>query len=235
MTRSRRQFNSAMGYQTTADWSKRRAPLLHSGGAGALPASATKQIHITFLNKYKHLIWVTDMKYDEDKVREEIAAAPAGTKVYFGCDSRRYKRKNGEWWASYATVIVLHISGSKGCRVFGLLERERDYSGSMKMRLLKEVHKAVEMVLRFEEDLILNDIEYEVHLDINSDAGCKSNVAMKEALGYVLGTVGIRPLFKPDAFASSCAADCFEYKDTINPIPRRKVRSYLQNQHKATG
>ena len=174
------------------------------------------------------------MKYDEDTVRQELAAAPPNTRVYFGCDSRRYKRKNGEWWVSFATVIVIHLSGRHGCRVFGLLERERDYTGSMKMRLLKEVQKAVEMVLRFEEDLILGDLEYEVHLDINSDVRCKSNVAMKEALGYVLGTVGVTPLFKPDAFASSCAADCFEYKDIDQPISRRRVRNYLQNQHKKT-
>jgi len=169
------------------------------------------------------------MRYDESLVRQEMTEAPPNTKVYFGTDSRRYKRKkSGEWWVSYATVIVLHLEGSKGCRVFGLVEQERDYSGSMKMRLLKEVHKVVEMVLRFEEDLILNDLEYEVHLDINSDEKCKSNVAMKEALGYVLGTVGVRPLFKPEAFASSCAADCFEYKDIPKPIPRRKVRHHLQ-------
>lgn len=171
------------------------------------------------------------MKYDEDTVRQELADAPPGTRVYFGCDSRRYKRKNGEWWASYATVIVLHIAGQHGCRVFGLLEREQDYTGSMKFRLLKEVQKVVEMVLKFEEDLILNDLDYEVHLDINSDVKCKSNVAMKEALGYVLGTVGITPLFKPDAFASSCAADCFEYKDIPKPIPRRRIRTHLQKQH----
>lgn len=171
------------------------------------------------------------MKYDESKVRHELSVAPKGTKVYFGCDSRRYKRKNGEWWISFATVIVIHIEGSKGCRVFGLLERERDYSGNMKMRLLKEVQKAVDMVLRFEEDLILNDLEYEIHLDINTDINCKSNVAMKEAAGYVLGTIGIRPLFKPDAFASSCAADCFEYKDVNEHVSRRKVKNFLRKQH----
>lgn len=174
------------------------------------------------------------MKYSEDNVRKELAEAPLNTKVYFGCDSRRYRTKKGHWWISFATVVVIHLEGSKGCRVFGLVEKEQDYSGSMKFRLLKEVHKAVEMVLRFEEDLILNDLEYEIHLDINSDEKCKSNIAMKEAAGYVLGTVGIRPLFKPEAFAASCTADCFEYKDECEvdkPIPRRRVRTHLSTQH----
>jgi len=172
------------------------------------------------------------MIYDEQKVREEIASSPPKSKVYFGCDSREYQsKKSKEWWVSYATVVVIHLEGSKGCRVFGLVEKEHSFGRNMKLRLLREVQKVVEMVFRHEEELILNDIEYEVHLDINSDENCKSNVAMKEALGYVLGTVGVRPLFKPEAFASSCAADCFEYKDLPKPMPRRNIKKYLGKTH----
>lgn len=173
------------------------------------------------------------MKYEEEVIRREIEEAEAGTRFYFGCDSRRYKNKKNEWWISFATVIVVHIGGKHGCRVYGLVEKERDYSGSMRMRLVREAHKAAEMAMRFEEDLILNDIDFEIHLDINSDPKeGKSNVAMKEAAGYILGVLGVRPLFKPDAWAASHGADAFEYKTgPKKAIPRRKVRRHLKNIH----
>lgn len=173
------------------------------------------------------------MIYEEDVIREEIANAEPGTKFYFGCDSRRYQNKKKEWWISFATVIVVHLNGKNGCRVYGLVEKERDYSGSMRMRLVREAHKVTEMVMRFEEDMILNDIEFEVHLDINSDPTEKSNIAMKEAGGYILGMLGVRPLFKPEAWAASCGADAFEYKSGKKVIPRRKVRRHLKNIHES--
>lgn len=171
------------------------------------------------------------MLYNKEKVSEEIQNAPAGSKVYFGCDSRRYKRKNGEWWISYTNVIVIHLAEAHGCRVFGIVEKERDYSGSMKLRLVREAQKAVEMVLAHEDDIILGDVEYEVHLDVNSDDKFKSNVVLKEVFGYVIGMTGVEPLFKPDAFAASCAADVFEYKEPKKHISRRKVRAYLSRTH----
>lgn len=171
------------------------------------------------------------MIYEEELIRQEIEDAEPGTRFYFGCDSRRYQNKKNEWWISFATVIVVHIGGNRGCRVYGLVEKERDYSGSMRMRLVREAHKAAEMAMRFEEDLILHDIEFEIHLDINSDSNEKSNVAMKEAAGYILGMLGIRPLFKPDAWAASHGADAFEYKTGNKTIPRRKVRRHLKSIH----
>jgi predicted RNase H-related nuclease YkuK (DUF458 family) len=47
----------------------------------------------------------------------------------------------------------------------------------------------------------------EIHLDINPSPKHKSNVAMKEAMGYVLGNTGIQPMLKPDAWAASHASD----------------------------
>jgi predicted RNase H-related nuclease YkuK (DUF458 family) len=45
-----------------------------------------------------------------------------------------------------------------------------------------------------------------VHADINTDPHFKSNEALKEAMGYILG-MGFVFKAKPDAFASSYCAD----------------------------
>lgn len=149
------------------------------------------------------------MKYDTQRVINEIMKAPKNTKFYIGCDSRRYRR-NKQYYASYATVFVIHLEGKKGCKVFGKIEKEIDY-GNLKMRLLNEAYKAVAMYSELEEYLLGSNLE--IHMDINSNPSEKSHIAMKEAAGYVLGTTGISPTFKPDAMAASCCADLFECKD----------------------
>jgi len=50
------------------------------------------------------------------------------------------------------------------------------------------------------------NVELEVHADINTDPNFKSNVALKEAMGYIMG-MGFKFKAKPEAFASSCCAD----------------------------
>lgn len=149
------------------------------------------------------------MRYDLETVKLEILNAPEGSRFYIGCDSRRY-RKNNQFWASYASVFIIHLGGKHGCKVFGKVEKERDF-GNLKMRLMNEAYKATKMVMELEEYLI--DKEFEVHLDINSNPKEKSYIAMKEAAGYVLGMAGVKPIFKPTAIAASCCADLFEAKD----------------------
>jgi len=46
----------------------------------------------------------------------------------------------------------------------------------------------------------------EVHADINTNVQFKSNDALKDAMGYIMG-MGFAFKAKPDAFASSCCAD----------------------------
>jgi predicted RNase H-related nuclease YkuK (DUF458 family) len=53
----------------------------------------------------------------------------------------------------------------------------------------------------------VGDRHFEVHIDINPNPRYKSNVAVKEALGYVKGNLGIDAKIKPDAFAAMHAAD----------------------------
>ena len=64
-------------------------------------------------------------KINFEEVKAYIEANP-NSKLYIGCDSERVMVK-GVWYADYASVVVVHIGGRHGCRVFGQVDRERDY------------------------------------------------------------------------------------------------------------
>ena len=53
----------------------------------------------------------------------------------------------------------------------------------------------------------IEDRHFELHLDLNTDPKYKSSTAVKEAIGFVLGMLGIKAKVKPNAWASSSAAD----------------------------
>jgi predicted RNase H-related nuclease YkuK (DUF458 family) len=65
-------------------------------------------------------------KLDLDEVRQFIEAQTPETKIYIGCDSERM-RVNELWYADYVLAIVIHINGNNGCKLFGEVQRERDY------------------------------------------------------------------------------------------------------------
>lgn len=138
----------------------------------------------------------------EDARKAIIDSAPDSS-VYVGCDSIRFK-KNGIWHARYSTVIIVHMNSSRGCKLFYDSEILPDY-GNLKQRLMTEVMFATNAC--FEILDIIGDRYLEVHLDLNASPNHKSNIAVKEALGYVRGQVGITPVIKPHAFAATHAAD----------------------------
>lgn len=72
--------------------------------------------------------------------------------------------------------------------------------------MLNEVNKSVEIAYAICSILETYDVEMEVHADINTDPDFKSNVALKDAMGYILG-MGYVFKAKPFAFASSNCAD----------------------------
>jgi predicted RNase H-related nuclease YkuK (DUF458 family) len=76
----------------------------------------------------------------------------------------------------------------------------------IKERMLQEVSKSIEIAYELCDLFIEYDIEMEVHADINTNAQFKSNDALKDAMGYIMG-MGFAFKAKPDAFASSCCAD----------------------------
>ena len=104
----------------------------------------------------------------------------------------------------FATVIVF-LREKKGG--FMYICNEKTYTEmSIKERMITEVAKSVQIAYSLCELLDTYDVELEVHADINTDPGFKSNAALKDAMGYILG-MGFVFKAKPDAFASSYCAD----------------------------
>lgn len=104
----------------------------------------------------------------------------------------------------FATVIVF-LREKKG----GFLYYQKEKSTqkmSLKERMITEVSKSVQLAYTLCSILDKYHVELEVHADINTDPGFKSNVALKEAMGYILG-MGFVFKAKPEAFASSYCAD----------------------------
>jgi hypothetical protein len=77
---------------------------------------------------------------------------------------------------------------------------------SVKERMLVEVAHSIEIAYQLCDLFNLYDVDMEVHADINTNPHFKSNEALREAMGYILG-MGYAFKAKPDAFASSCCAD----------------------------
>ena len=136
-----------------------------------------------------------------------IDAQSPATKIYIGADSARFQIGK-EWFADYTLAIVVHIDGCHGCKIFGEVQRERDYEYKKdrpRMRLMNEVYKIAELYLKLKD--VLEDREVEVHLDINPNEMYGSSCVIQEAVGYIRGMCNVVPLVKPNAFAASYAAD----------------------------
>lgn len=131
------------------------------------------------------------------------------TKIYIGTDSVRF-RKEGRWYAKYASVCVVHMNGNKGCRVFKHRSIEPDYDvkkNRPSMRLMNEVMKSCELYTQLAP--FIDEFDCSIHLDINLNEKHGSSCVAKQASGYVLGVTGVEPVFKPNSFAASFGADHF--------------------------
>ena len=105
---------------------------------------------------------------------------------------------------TFATVIVFLREG-KGGFMFINSKTERAEM-SIRKRMINEVAKSVTLAYELSSTWDEFDIDLEIHADINTDASFKSNVALKEAMGYIKG-MGYEFKAKPNAFASSSCAD----------------------------
>lgn len=141
---------------------------------------------------------------DWSEAREAIVASSKESSVYIGADSIRYKRKSGQWMAKYSVVVIVHADSKHGCKLFHKSYDEPDYGG-LKQRLLNEVNYAVTCATEILD--VIGGRPWAIHLDINPDPKHKSSVAVKEALGWVKGALGIDAVIKPAAFAATHAAD----------------------------
>ncbi len=120
-------------------------------------------------------------------------------KICIGSDSQ-VKGKITE----FATVIVFLREKKGGFMYFS--NEKTIQRISHKERMIREVSSSVQLAYSLCPLLDKYHVELEVHADINTDPGFKSNVALKDAMGYILG-MGFVFKAKPEAFASSCCAD----------------------------
>ncbi|MGG9964750.1 ribonuclease H-like YkuK family protein [Ferruginibacter sp. SUN106] len=138
----------------------------------------------------------------EDEVRNTIERERAmghELKVCIGTDSQ-VKGKETE----FATVIVFIRKGKGG---FMYICNETTLQKmSIKQRMLTEVAKSIEVAYPLCNVFSRYSVDMEVHVDINTNPNFKSNDALKEAMGYILG-MGFAFKAKPDAFASSSCAN----------------------------
>ena len=137
------------------------------------------------------------------ELKKAIKESSPETKIYVGSDSQRTRKGV----VRYATVVVLHINGKHGGKMFSQLETEKDYMSAKnpRMRLINEAYKAVDIANEIMD--VIGDRHLEIHLDLNTDPEHMSNVALKEATGYVLGMTGRKAVVKPDSWCASTAAD----------------------------
>jgi hypothetical protein len=149
-------------------------------------------------------------KMNLEEVRDYIQNCSKESKIYIGADSERFKVKD-TWFAKYATVVVVHIDGNHGAKIFGEVTREKDYDYRLNrpsLRLMNEVTKVAELYSKLSG--VISDREVEIHLDINPDERHGSSCVVSQAMGYIQGMCNLRPKVKPDAFAASIAADRFK-------------------------
>jgi predicted RNase H-related nuclease YkuK (DUF458 family) len=120
-------------------------------------------------------------------------------KVCIGTDSQ-VKGKETE----FGTVIVFIRKGKGG---FMYIHNETTKQKmSIKQRMLTEVAMSIDVAYGLCRLLTLYNVDMEVHADINTNPSFKSNDALKEAMGYIMG-MGFAFKAKPEAFASSSCAN----------------------------
>lgn len=120
-------------------------------------------------------------------------------KVCIGTDSQVKSRVT-----EFATVIVFIRKGKGGFMYIHSEITTRKIG--IKERMLMEVTKSIEVAYSLNRLFTIYDVAMEVHADINTDPGFKSNDALKEAMGYITG-MGFAFKAKPEAFASSNCAN----------------------------
>jgi predicted RNase H-related nuclease YkuK (DUF458 family) len=94
-------------------------------------------------------------KIDIDEVKAFIEAQSPETKIYIGGDSERFNIGN-DWYADYTLAVVVHINGNNGCKIFGEVQRERDWDQKKsrpRMRLMNEVYKIAELYQKLPQQM----------------------------------------------------------------------------------
>ncbi|WP_276133117.1 ribonuclease H-like YkuK family protein [Polluticoccus soli] len=120
-------------------------------------------------------------------------------KVCIGTDSQVRSAET-----EFATVIVF-VREKHGGFMFIANDKTR-HPYTIKERMLVEVARSIEIAYELCDLFNKYDVDMEVHADINTNPQFKSNEALREAMGYILG-MGFAFKAKPEAFASSSCAN----------------------------
>ncbi len=136
--------------------------------------------------------------FDFDAIRKFILSTSENTSIYVGCDSKQFQT-----YTLFVTVIVVHIDSCRGAKIFSEIVKSRKIE-SLRERLLKEVDYAVYAALNIID--VIGNRHLEIHLDINPNENHKSNMVVKEAIGYVVAQ-GLKPVLKPNSIAAFSVAD----------------------------
>jgi predicted RNase H-related nuclease YkuK (DUF458 family) len=150
---------------------------------------------------------MTSAKIDREELVEFLAGLDTSTKIYVGCDSEVLKVDN-RWMVDYILVVVIHINGNNGCRIFHEVIREEFFDkrkDKPTFRLMNEAYKLSSFYLDLAD--FFRGFDTQVHLDLNPDEAYVSSLVVNQAIGYIKGTCGVDPMVKPDAWAASYAAD----------------------------
>lgn len=137
-------------------------------------------------------------RFNFDEIRQYILTTTESSSIYVGCDSRVVGHST-----IFVSVIVIHINSSNGCKIFYQKDKI-NRNMTLRERLMKEVDYAVLTALSIID--VIGNRKLEVHLDINPNENYKSNIIVKEAVGYVLAQ-GLKPVLKPFSIAAYCVAD----------------------------
>lgn len=104
----------------------------------------------------------------------------------------------------FATVIVVLRKGRGG---YMFIQNEKSTQKMfLKERLLIEVSRSIDIAYKLCPLFEQYKTELEVHADINTNPRFNSNIALSEAMGYIL-SMGFTFKAKPEAVAASCCAN----------------------------
>jgi predicted RNase H-related nuclease YkuK (DUF458 family) len=146
----------------------------------------------------------------EEELVNLLCTLNTETKIYIGTDSVRFK-KEGKWFAKFATVCIVHKNGNKGCSMFVSRTIEPDYDlkkNRPSTRLMNEVMKSCEAYVQLAP--LIDGFKTELHCDVNLNPMHGSNCVATQAAGYVLGVTGLsedQVKFKPNSLGASFGAD----------------------------
>ena len=158
-------------------------------------------------------------KLNGEKIRIPIAEEVANVlmrerengndlKVCIGTDSQVKACLNGNTGRGRETefaIVIVFIRKGKGGFMYIHNETTKQKM-SIKQRMLQEVAKSIDVAYSLCNIFSRYGVDMEVHADINTNPSFKSNDALKEAMGYIIG-MGFAFKAKPDAFASSSCAN----------------------------